>query len=93
MDERSVRFRPRAILVVLGVVVAAFVVLRVLWATRDVLIWVAIAALIAMALNPAVDALQTRGVRRGVAVAIVIAGTTLAIVGVARSSFRPSSAR
>ena len=83
MDERSVRFRPRAILVVLGVVVAAFVVLRVLWATRDVLIWVAIAALIAMALNPAVDALQTRGVRRGVAVAIVIAGTALAIVGVA----------
>jgi len=60
MDERSVWFRPRAILVVLGVVVAAFVVLRVLWATRDVLIWVAIAALTAMALNPAVDALQAR---------------------------------
>jgi predicted PurR-regulated permease PerM len=52
MDERSVWFRPRAILVVLGVVVAAFVVLRVLWATRDVLVWVAIAALIAMALKP-----------------------------------------
>jgi len=83
MDERSVWFRPRAILVVLGVVVAAFVVLRVLWATRDVLIWVAIAALIAMALNPAVDALQARRVRRGAAVGIVIAGATLIIVGIA----------
>jgi hypothetical protein len=61
MDERSVWFRTRAILVVPGVVVAAFIVLRVLWATRDVLISVGIAALIAMALNPAVDALQTRG--------------------------------
>jgi predicted PurR-regulated permease PerM len=83
MDERSVWFRPRAILVVLGVVVAAFVVLRVLWATRDVLIWVAIAALIAMALNPAVDALQNRGVRRGAAVGIVITGATLVIIGIA----------
>ena len=83
MDERSVWFRPRAILVVLGVVVASFVVLRVLWATRDVLIWVAIAALIAMALNPAVDALQARGVRRGAAVGIVITGATLIIVGIA----------
>ena len=83
MDERSVWFRPRAILVVLGVVVAAFVVLRVLWATRDVLVWVAIAALIAMALNPAVEALQSRGVRRGAAVGIVIAGAILIIVGIA----------
>ena len=83
MDERSVWFRPRAILVVLGVVVAAFVVLRVLWATRDVLVWVAIAALIAMALNPAVEALESRGVRRGAAVGIVIAGAILIIVGIA----------
>ena len=83
MDERSVWFRPRAILVVLGVVVAAFVVLRVLWATRDVLVWVAIAALIAMALNPAVEALQSRGARRGAAVGIVIAGAILIIVGIA----------
>jgi predicted PurR-regulated permease PerM len=82
VDERSVWFRPRAILVVLGVVVAAFVVLRVLWVTRDVLIWVAISMLIAMALNPAVDALQARRVRRGAAVGIVITGATLVIVGI-----------
>src|SRR5262245_9193838 len=82
MDERSIRFRPRAILVVLGVAVGAWIVLRVLWSTRDVLIWVAIAMLLAMALNPAVDALQARGVRGGAAVAVVIVGTTLFIVAI-----------
>jgi predicted PurR-regulated permease PerM len=84
MEERIVRFRPRAILVVLGVVVAGWIVLRVLWVTRDVLIWVAIAALVAMALNPAVDALQARGLKsRGASVGIVIASTTLIIAGIA----------
>lgn len=39
--------------------------------------------LLAMALNPAVDWLQTRGVRRGAAVAIVIVSATLIIVGIA----------
>src|SRR5262245_33870816 len=92
MDERIVRFRPRAILVVLGVAVAAWIVLRVLWSTRDVLIWVAIAMLLAMALNPAVDALQTRGVRRGAAVAIVIVTATLVIVGIA-AMFVPTLVR
>ena len=83
MEERIIRFRPRAILVVLAVVVAAWVVLRVLWVTRDVLVWVAIAMLLAMALNPAVDALQARGVRsRGAAVGIVLIGAMLIIVGI-----------
>jgi predicted PurR-regulated permease PerM len=84
MDERLVRIRPRAILVVLGVVLAAWIVLRVLWVTRDVLIWVAISMFLAMALNPAVEALQARGLkRRGAAVAVVIVGATLFIVAIA----------
>jgi predicted PurR-regulated permease PerM len=83
MEERIVRFRPRAILTVLGVVVAAWIVLRVLWATRDVLIWVAIALFIAMALNPAVEWFQARGLKRPAAVGVVIVGTTLFIVAVA----------
>jgi predicted PurR-regulated permease PerM len=83
MDERLVRFRPRAILVVLGVVLAAGIGLRVLWVTRDVLIWVAIALFLAMALNPAVDWLQARGIRRrGAAVGIVFVGTVLAVIAV-----------
>ncbi len=61
---------------------ASWIVLRVLWTTRDVLIWVAIAMFLAMALNPAVDALQSRGLRRGAAVALVIVGTLCAIIAI-----------
>jgi predicted PurR-regulated permease PerM len=82
MDERLVRVRPRAILVVLGVVLAAWIVLRVVWTTRDVLIWVAIAMFLALALNPAVEALQVRGLRRGAAVAVVIVSAILVIVAI-----------
>ena len=84
MQERLVRFRPRAILIVLGVVLAAGIGLRVLWITRDVLIWVAIAMFHAMALNPAVEWLQSRGLkRRGAAVGIVFVGTILLVVAIA----------
>lgn len=83
MEGRLVYFRPRTVLVVVAVVLAAALVLRVLWVTRDVVIWVAIALFLAMALNPAVDWLQTRGIRRrGLAVGIVFVGTVLGIVAV-----------
>lgn len=83
LDERVVRFRPRAILTVIGVVLAAAIVLQVLWVTRSVLIWVLIALFLAMALNPAVEFLVRRGTRRGLAVAIVFVGAILVIVGIA----------
>jgi predicted PurR-regulated permease PerM len=83
MEERVVIFRPRAVLVVLGVALVAFIALRVIWVTRDVLIWVAIALFLAMALNPAVDWLQTRGLRRrGASVAVVFVGTVLTVIAV-----------
>ena len=57
--------------------------LRVLWVTRDVLIWAAIAVFLAMALNPAVEWLQARGIRRrGLAVGIVFVGAVLGIAAV-----------
>ena len=61
LDERVVRFRPRAILTVIGVVLAVAIVLQVIWVTRSVIIWVLIALFLAMALNPAVDFLVRRG--------------------------------
>ena len=92
LDERLVRFRPRAILTVIGVVLAAAIVLQVLWVTRSVIIWVLIAVFLAMALNPAVELLVGRGMRRGPAVAIVFVGAILVIVGIA-ATFVPTLIR
>ena len=83
MEERLVRFRPRAILVVLGIVLATFAVIRILLVAQGVIIWVLIAVFLALALNPAVEWLQAHGVtRRGAAVAITFGGAILAIVAV-----------
>jgi predicted PurR-regulated permease PerM len=81
MEERLVRFRPRAILVVLGIIIAGVVLIEVVQAARGILIWIFVAIFLATALNPAVDGLQRRGVaRRGLAVAVVFVTAILAIV-------------
>ena len=64
MEERLVSFRPRAVLVVLGIILAAVVMIEIIQAARGILIWIFVAIFLALALNPAVDALQRRGVRR-----------------------------
>jgi predicted PurR-regulated permease PerM len=80
MEERLVRFRPRAILVVLGIILAGVVLIEIVQAARGILIWIFVAIFLATALNPAVDGLQRRGVaRRGLAVAIVFVGAIVAI--------------
>lgn len=80
IHERWVRFPVRTILVVIGLVLAVWGLLQVLSLARQVLTWILIAAFLAMALNPAVDWLQRRGVRRRAhAVVAVSAATVLAI--------------
>ena len=80
MEERLVRFRPRAILIVLGIILAGVVLIEIVQAAQGVLIWIFVAIFLALALNPAVEGLQRRGVaRRGVAVTIVFVGAILAI--------------
>src|SRR5918995_5188386 len=84
MEERLVRFRPRAILVVLGIILAGIVMIEVVQAARGILIWIGVAVFLALALNPAVEWLLQHGVRRrGLAVAIAFVGTILAIVALA----------
>ncbi|MEJ7566699.1 MAG: AI-2E family transporter [Gaiellaceae bacterium] len=81
MEERLVRFRPRAILVVLGIILAAVVLIQVVQIARGVLIWILVAVFLAVALNPAVEWLQAHGVaRRGLAVLITYLGALAAIV-------------
>jgi predicted PurR-regulated permease PerM len=91
-DERLVRFRPRAILSIVGVLLLVAIVLEVLWVTRSTLIWVLIALFLAMALNPAVEFLVNRGLKRGPAVGIVFVGAILVIVGIA-ATFVPTLVR
>ena len=78
------QFRPRAVLVVLGIIIAAYLLLQIVQAAQGILIWIFVAIFLALALNPAVDALQRRGVkRRGMAVSIVFIAAILAIAALA----------
>jgi predicted PurR-regulated permease PerM len=80
--ERLVRFRARTVLLVVGILVAAAAVLKVVLVSRHVLAWIFIALFLALALNPAVDRLERRlGGRRGLATATVMLVTIVALAG------------
>jgi predicted PurR-regulated permease PerM len=84
VEERLVRFRPRAVLVVLGIILAAIVMIEIIQAARGVLVWIFVAIFLALALNPAVEWLQEHGVRRrGVAVTIAYVGALLGLAALA----------
>jgi predicted PurR-regulated permease PerM len=78
--DRWVHFRPRTVFVVIAILVVSFITLKVLWISRHVLTWVFIALFLALALNPAVDRLEGRIKRRGIATGIVFIA---ALVGIA----------
>jgi predicted PurR-regulated permease PerM len=80
--ERVVTFRPRTILVTVGILLAVGLVLYVLWVARHVLSWLLIALFLALALNPAVEYLQRRGLRRrGAAAGVTFLLALAAIAG------------
>jgi predicted PurR-regulated permease PerM len=83
VKEVLVLFRPRAVLVVIGIVLATAALLQILLVAKGVIIWVLIAAFLALALNPAVEWLQTHGFsRRGAAVGVTFLGAIGVIVAV-----------
>jgi predicted PurR-regulated permease PerM len=83
MAERWIRFRVRTILAVLGVAIAVFALLKVVMIARHVLTWILISVFLTMALNPAVDWIQRRGVtRRGLAAALTYLGALGAVAGI-----------
>lgn len=76
------RFPVLTVLSVLGLVILAAGVIQIILLARQVLTWILIALFLALALNPAVDWLQQRGIkRRGIAAAIAYVGALLAIAG------------
>ena len=84
VEERLVRFRPRAILVVLGIILAGIVLIAVVQAAKGILIWIFVAIFLALALNPGVEWLLAHGVRRrGFAVGITFVGAIVIISAIA----------
>jgi predicted PurR-regulated permease PerM len=79
--ERVVSFRPRTVLVVLGVALLVFAVLALFYLAFHVITWILIAAFLAAALNPAVEWLERRGVRRGIGVGLVFIAAVAAVSG------------
>jgi predicted PurR-regulated permease PerM len=84
LEERLVHFRPRTVIVVLGIILAALVMIQILQTARSILIWIFVALFLALALNPAVEWLMAKGVqRRGLAVAITFVAAIVAIAALA----------
>jgi predicted PurR-regulated permease PerM len=84
IPERLVRVRLRTVMSLLLTIISVAVVLEVIWIARHVLTWVFISLFFALALNPAVEWLQRRGVKsRGSATAItfVIALAVIVAIG------------
>jgi predicted PurR-regulated permease PerM len=87
--DRIVTFRPRTIFGVIGIVLLVLLVLYILYIARHVLSWLLIALFLTLALNPAVEALEKRGLRRGYAVAVTVL-VALAVVAGLGALFIPS---
>ena len=82
-NDRVVSFRPRTILTSAGVLFALGVVIIVLWVARHAITWVLISLFLALALNPAVEWVQARGIkRRGSATALIYLFALLVIAGI-----------
>ena len=71
----------RTILTVDAVIIATWVVYKLIGRLREVILWILIAAFIAVVLNPAVTFLQRRQLRRGTAVGLVLAAAFLIFIG------------
>jgi predicted PurR-regulated permease PerM len=89
-EERIVTFRLRAILAVLGIVLAVAGLLQLLWLARQVLTWIFIAMFLALALNPVVDWLQRHGVRRRALAAGLTYLGLFTLVGTIGAAFVPT---
>src|SRR4051812_50112073 len=74
-SERIVSFRARTVLTTAAVLLALAVVILVVWEARRAITWGLISLFLALALKPAVEALQRRGPgrRRAPVAAIYIA--------------------
>ena len=88
--DRVVYFRPRTILSVSAILIGIAAALWVVWISRHVITWILVSLFLALAINPAVEALQRRGVkRRGAAAGLIYLAVVLAVAGLL-AAFLPS---
>jgi predicted PurR-regulated permease PerM len=76
--ERVIRFRVRTVLAIFALAIAVWALLHLVSVARHVLVWIVISMFLAAAINPLVDWVQKRGVRRrglaaGLSCAVVLA--------------------
>ena len=81
--ERVVLFRPRTVLQVTAVLLGVALALWVVFHAIQVITWIFVALFLALALNPAVSALEQRGWRRGLAITATFLALFLIIAGLA----------
>src|ERR671925_37024 len=79
--ERVVYIRPRTILIVLGILLATLALLALVYLAWHIITWILIAVFLALALNPAVEFFERRGLRRGLAAGVVFILAVVAIAG------------
>ena len=80
-SERVVYIRPRTILQVLGIVLATLAIIAFVYLAWHIITWILVAVFLALALNPAVEKFERRGMRRGYASATVFLLALAAMVG------------
>ena len=81
-EPRVVMIGPATVFVVLGIAVLVGLGLILIYLAWQVLTWIFVAAVLACALNPAVDAIERKGLRRGYAAAIVFTLALLVLTGI-----------
>ncbi len=81
-QPRIVMIRPATVLVVLGIAVLVGLGLLLVYLAWQVLTWILVAVVLACALNPAVEALERKGLGRGYAAGIVFILALLLLTGV-----------
>src|SRR5919109_1376661 len=79
--ERVVYIRPRTILIVLGILLATLALLALVYLAWHIITWILIAVFLALALNPAVEFFERRGLRRGYSTAIVFFLALAVVIG------------
>jgi predicted PurR-regulated permease PerM len=81
-EMRVVTVRPRTVLLVLGIAVLVGLALALVYLAWRPLTWIIVATLLACALNPAVEAVERRGLGRPWAASLVFVVALLVVTGI-----------